>query len=277
MTKIVPLAGVIGHPISHSKSPILHGHWLKKYGITGHYIPMDVEPGKLREGFDALIMLGFKGVNVTVPHKEDAISIADQVSDRAQVIGAANTITFLEDGTIHADNTDGIGFLENLRQGQPNWRADAGPVALLGAGGAARAVISGLLDAGAPEIRLSNRSLDRAKALADVFGNKVIVVPWENAADVFDGAATAVNSTTLGMLDQAPFTIALDALPETAVATDLVYAPLDTAFLQAAQQRGCETVDGLGMLLHQAAPGFERWFGTKPQVTVELREMVLAG
>ncbi len=277
MTKIVPLAGVIGHPISHSKSPILHGYWLKKYGITGHYIPMDVEPGKLREGFDALIRLGFKGVNVTVPHKEDAISIADQVSDRARVIGAANTITFLEDGTIHADNTDGIGFLENLRQGQPNWRADAGPVALLGAGGAARAVISGLLDAGTPEIRLSNRSLDRAKALAEVFGNKVIVVPWENAADVFDGAATAVNSTTLGMLGQAPFTIALDALPETAVATDLVYAPLDTAFLQAAQQRGCETVDGLGMLLHQAAPGFERWFGTKPQVTAELREMVLAG
>ena len=277
MSKKVPLAAVIGHPIAHSKSPILHGYWLKEYGLSGHYVPIDVDPGALREAFDALIRLGFKGTNVTVPHKEEAIALADEVSARAEAIGAANTITFGADGSVHADNTDGIGFLENLRQNNPNWRADAGPAALLGAGGAARAVIAGLLDAGTPEIRLTNRSADRALALAEIFGSKVVVVPWANAPDIFDGAATAVNGTSLGMVGQPPIDISLDALPATAVATDLVYTPLDTVFLQKARSQGCATVDGLGMLLHQAAPGFERWFGYKPTVTDGLRDAVLAG
>lgn len=276
MSDTVPLAGVIGHPIAQSKSPILHGYWLKKYEITGHYVPIDVAPGQVKQAFDAMKRLGFRGTNVTAPHKEDALALADVVTDQAKAIGAANTITFQSDGAIHADNTDGIGFLENLRQMQPNWRADAGPVAVLGAGGAARAVIAGLLDAGAPEIRLSNRNLARAETLAELFGPKVVVVPWANASEIFDGAATAVNATTLGMVGKAPFEISLDSLNPGALATDLVYAPLDTVFLQKARARGCETVDGLGMLLHQAAPGFERWFGRATVVTDGLRKAVLA-
>lgn len=275
MSTKIPMAAVIGSPIAHSKSPILHGYWLKKYEITGYYVPIEVAPGRLREGFDALRTLGFRGANVTVPHKEDAIKIADQVSDRARAIGAANTITFLENGDIHADNTDGIGFLENLRQSRPGWQPEAGPAAVLGAGGAARAVIAALLDAGAPEIRLTNRSPARAEALAKLFGPKVTLIPWEEAAQIFEGAALAVNSSVLGMAGQPRFDIPLDALPETALATDLVYTPLDTQFLQAARARGCATVDGLGMLLHQGAPGFERWFGTAPEVTEELRQKVL--
>lgn len=277
MSKKVPLAAVIGHPVAHSKSPILHGYWLKKYGISGHYIPIDIEPGVLFEGFDALIQLGFKGANITVPHKENVMSRADEITARARKIGAANTITFGDDGTVHADNTDGMGFLENLRQSCPSWRADAGPAALLGAGGAARSVISELLDAGTPEIRLTNRNPERAQAIADIFGSKVITVPWSDAPDIFDGVATAVNGTSLGMVGQPPFDISLGALPTNAVATDLVYTPLDTAFLQNARTRGCRTVDGLGMLLHQAAPGFERWFGVKPAVTDGLRDAVLTG
>ena len=276
MTTGIPLAAVIGHPIQHSRSPALHGFWLQQIGIKGHYVPVDVAPGELAQAFDALRRLGFRGANVTAPHKEHALALADTVTDRARSIGAANTITFDADGTIHADNTDGIGFLENLRQSHPGWRADAGPAGVLGAGGAARAVIAGLLDEGAPEIRLTNRSPDRAQVLADLFGPRVTLVPWADAGAVFAGVATAVNATTLGMASHAPFDVSLDALPVQALATDLVYAPLDTVFLQKARARGCPTVDGLGMLLHQAAPGFARWFGQMPQVTDQLRAAVLA-
>ncbi|ADE83833.1 shikimate 5-dehydrogenase [Rhodobacter capsulatus SB 1003] len=275
MTRI-PLAGVIGHPIHHSRSPALHGHWLKTYGIRGHYIPMDVAEGDLEAVLRTLPKAGFVGCNITIPHKETALALADVVSDRAARIGAANTLVFDETGRIHADNTDGIGFLANLIEGAPGWQAKAGPAAVIGAGGAARAIVVALLEAGCPGIRISNRTRTRAEVLCAEFGPRVVVQDWEKVGMIFDGAATVVNTSSLGMAGKAAFDLTLDALSPTAVVTDCVYTPLRTDFLTAAAARGCVTVDGLGMLLHQAVPGFERWFGRRPEVTPELRAVVLA-
>ena len=271
----IPLAGVIGSPIAHSKSPRLHQHWLRRYGIKGHYIPMDIVSGDLENAIATLPKLGFVGINVTIPHKEHILSIADLVSDRAAVMGSANTLIFRADGKVHADNTDGYGFMENLRQGVPDWDPKSGPAAVIGAGGAARAVISSLIDAGCSEIRLTNRTKTRAEALRQEFGTKVEVVDWVKAGNMLDGAATVVNASSLGMTGASEMRIPLDALPRTAVVTDLVYAPLETPLLAYANSIGCRTVDGLGMLLHQAVPGFERWFGLRPEVDDDLREVVL--
>lgn len=275
MTRI-PLAGVIGHPINHSRSPALHGHWLKTCGIRGHYIPMDVAEGDLEPVLRTLPKAGFVGCNITIPHKETALALADVVSDRAARIGAANTLVFDETGRIHADNTDGIGFLANLIEGAPGWQADSGPAAVIGAGGAARAIVVALLDAGCPEIRIANRTRTRAEALRTAFGPRVVVEDWDKVGTIFDGAATVVNTSSLGMAGKATFDLPLDTLSASAVVTDCVYTPLRTDFLNAAAARGCVTVDGLGMLLHQAVPGFERWFGHRPEVTAELRAVVLA-
>ena len=271
----IPLAGVIGTPIAHSKSPRLHQHWLRRYGIQGHYIPMEILSADLEDAIDMLPRMGFVGVNVTLPHKEHILSIADLVSDRAAVIGSANTLIFRADGKVHADNTDGYGFLENLKQGAPDWDATVGPAAVIGAGGAARAVLSSLIDAGCPEIRLSNRTKTRAEALRQEFGTKVEVIDWVTAGNMLDGAATVVNASSLGMVGSAEMRVPLDALSSTAVVTDLVYTPLETPLLAYARSIGCRTVDGLGMLLHQAVPGFERWFGLRPEVDEELRKAVL--
>jgi len=272
----IPLAGVIGAPVAHSRSPALHGYWLRKYGIRGFYVPLEVAQTDLEEALRALPKMGFVGANVTIPHKETALRLADIVSDRAALIGAANTLIFRGDGKIHADNTDGYGFLENMRQGAPGWRADAGPCAVLGAGGAARAVIASLLEAGAEEIRLTNRTRNRAEALRAEFGTKVVVHEWVQAGNAIEDAATVVNTTSLGMVGKSEFRVPLDGLSPDAVVTDLVYTPLDTALLVRAREIGCRTVDGLGMLLHQAVPGFERWYGVKPEVDEALREAVLA-
>ena len=272
----IPLAGVIGSPIAHSKSPKLHGYWLNRYGIVGHYIPMEIAPDDLEDTLRALPKAGFVGLNVTIPHKERVLTIADQVTDRAALMGAANTLVFGKDGKIHADNTDGHGFLENLRQGAPGWTADAGPAAVIGAGGAARAVVSALIDAGAPEIRLSNRTKTRAEALRQEFGVKVTVYDWVQAGNMMEGAATVVNTSSLGMVGKPEMRIPLDALSADTVVTDLVYTPLETKLLAEAKSVGCMTVDGLGMLLHQAAPGFERWFGVRPEVDEALRQAVLS-
>lgn len=271
----IPLAGVIGHPVAHSRSPRLHGHWLTRYGIAGHYVPMDVAPDHLATVLRALPRAGFVGCNVTIPHKEAALSLADSVTDRAALIGAANTLVFHTDGRIYADNTDGYGFLANLRQAVPDWRPEAGPAAILGAGGAARAVIASLLDAGTPEVRIANRTQSRAEALRAEFGARVVAYDWGRAGNMFDGAVTTVNATSLGMTGKPDLRVSLDALAPSSVVTDLVYAPLMTPFLQEAAARGCRIVDGLGMLLHQAAPGFERWFGTRPEVDDALRAAVL--
>ncbi len=273
--KRIPLAGVIGSPIAHSKSPRIFKHWLTKLGIPGYYIPMEVSSVDLEDALRHLPQLGFSGVNVTIPHKEHALGLADQVSDRAAVIGSANTITFLADGKIYADNTDGYGFVENLKQNAPTWKAGAGPAAILGAGGAARAVIASFIESGAAEIRLANRTRSRADALRREFGIKVKVFDWVQVGNMLDGAKTVVNATSLGMVGKSEMRVPLDGLSKDAVVTDLVYAPLETPLLAHANSIGCETVDGLGMLLYQAAPGFERWFGMTPTVDDALRTAVL--
>lgn len=271
----IPLAGVIGSPIAHSRSPQVHQHWLKLYGIAGHYIPMDVEKADLRQTLEALPKMGFVGVNITIPHKETILEIADEVTDRANVIGAANTLVFCEDGKIHADNTDGYGFIENLRAGASNWHPKSGPAVILGAGGAARAVISSLIDAGVPEIHLSNRTRNRAEQLKTVFGNSVRVHDWLQAGDIMKNAALVVNTTSLGMSGKAEMQVPLDGLAPDAVVTDLVYTPLETKLIKAAKELGCTTVDGLGMLLHQAVPAFEKWFGVRPEVDNAVRQAAL--
>lgn len=271
----IPLAGVIGSPIAHSKSPALHTHWLKSLGIAGHYVPLDVAQDDLENVVRTLPKMGFVGANVTVPYKEQVMSMADLVTDRAALIGSANTLIFRKDGKIHADNTDGYGFIQNLRQKAPDWNPKAGPAAVLGAGGAARAVIAALLDAGVPEILLSNRTKPRAEQLRADFGQRLTVVDWVQAGNMLEEATTVVNTTSLGMVGKPALRVPLDGLQKGALVTDLVYAPLVTDFLNSANQAGCITVDGLGMLLHQAVPAFERWFGVRPEVTNETRTAVL--
>lgn len=272
----IPLAGVIGSPVAHSRSPALHGYWLKRYGIKGHYIPMDIAQADLAEALRILPKLGFVGLNVTIPHKETILGLADIVTDRAALIGAANTLIFRQDGRIHADNTDGAGFIANLRQNAPGWQPSSGPAVVFGAGGAARAVVAALIEAGVPEIRIANRTRPRAEAFRSDFGAKVVVQDWIQAAAMLEGAATVVNTTSLGMVGKPEFGIPLDALEPGTLATDLVYTPLRTQFLIEAEQAGATIVDGLGMLLHQAAPGFERWFGQRPEVDEATRQAVLS-
>lgn len=271
------LAGVMGWPVSHSQSPRLHGFWLEKYGIDGAYVPLATAPETAAEAIRALPKLGFRGANVTVPHKETALRTVDHLTDRARRIGAVNTLIVQDDGSVLGDNTDGYGFIENLTQGAPDWQPAQAPAVVLGAGGASRAVVVALLDAGVPQVRLLNRSRDRAEALAAAFGAAVVVSDWAHRAEVLAGAGLLVNTTTLGMTGQPPLDISLDALPASAVVTDIVYAPLMTPLLVAAQQRGLAVVDGLGMLLHQARPGFAAWFGRDPEVDADLRAHVLAG
>jgi len=271
----IPLAGVIGSPIAHSRSPQLHLHWLKTLGIPGYYVPMDVAESDLEEVLHTLPKTGFRGVNITIPHKERALELADMVTDRATIIGAANTLVFRKDGQIQADNTDGYGFVENLRQGAPDWAPASGPAAVLGAGGAARAVIAALLDVGAPEILLSNRTRVRAETLQAQFGRRVTVIDWVQAGNMIEDAVTVVNTTSLGMVGNPPLRVPLDGLRKGAVVTDLVYAPLQTRFLIEAEKAGCVVVDGLGMLLHQAVPAFERWFGARPEVDAATRAAAL--
>jgi shikimate dehydrogenase len=272
----IPLAGVIGHPVAHSRSPALHGYWLKRYGLKGHYIPIDIAPLDLPELIRTLPRLGFVGLNVTLPHKEAILQIADVVTDRAALIGAANTLIFRKDGKIHADNTDGSGFIANLRQKAPHWSPAAGPAVILGAGGAARAVVAALIEVGVPEIRIANRTRPRAEAIRSDFGAKVHVHEWVQAGNILEDAATVVNTTSLGMTGKPDFRVPLDRLNPQALVTDLVYTPLMTQFLTEAEAQGCTVVDGLGMLLHQAAPGFERWFGTRPDVDEATRTAVLS-
>lgn len=270
----IPLAGVIGCPVGHSRSPILHGTWLREYGITGYYVPLHVAAENLATTLRAMPRMGFVGANVTIPHKESVLGLADNVSETALRIGAANTLSFGQDGRLHADNTDGYGFIANLRQHAPQWDAARGPALVLGAGGAARAIIVALQDAGVPEIYLCNRTAARADALAAEFG--VTALAWEDRMWVLPRVACVVNTTSLGMSGQPALDIDLSALPEMALVTDIVYSPLETPLLAQARARGCCAVDGLGMLLHQAVPGCERWFGIRPDVTDNLRAAVLA-
>ncbi len=273
--KIIPLAGVIGYPISHSKSPRMHRHWLRRYGLLGDYVPLHVQEDNLETVLRTMPKMGFVGANVTIPHKTNVMAIADQISDRATLVGAANTLIFKEDGKIYADNTDGYGFMANVRQGAPGWNPKAGPAAIFGAGGAARAIIVALADAGVPEIYLSNRTRPKAEALRAEFGARVTVVDWVQAGNMLDDAKTVINTTSLGMVGSPEFRVPLDGLKPDMVVTDIVYTPLKTRLLQEAERAGCTVVDGLGMLLHQGVPGFERWFGIRPDVDEDLRQVML--
>ncbi len=275
MSDKIPLAAVIGHPIAHSKSPNVHGYWLRKYGLKGHYIPMDIEPDKLSDLLPRLADLGFVGANVTIPHKEKVMEIADLITDRATLIGAANTLIFRKDGRIHADNTDGYGFIENIRQSIPDWNPKSGPAVVFGAGGASRAVLASLLDVGVPKIMLSNRTRIRAEKLKEDFGNRIQVVEWVQAGNVLEDADLVVNTTSLGMTGKPEMRVPLDGLRPGTIVNDLVYTPLQTRLLATAEQQKCRVVDGLGMLLHQAVPGFERWFGKRPEVDENVRAAVL--
>lgn len=271
----IPLAGVIGSPVAHSRSPKLHHHWLQQHGLSGHYVPLDIAGEDLAAALRMLPKLGFVGVNVTIPHKQAALRLADETTDRARRIGAVNTLTFRRDGGVHADNTDGAGFIENLRQNAPEWQPDAGTALVLGAGGAARAVVVALLDAGVPDLVIANRTRARAEALQAQAGGPVRVVDWACAGDALVAARTVVNTTSLGMTGNPELRLPLDGLRTDALVTDLVYAPLQTGLLRAARDMGCTTVDGLGMLLHQAVPAFEHWFGIRPQVDGATRAAVL--
>jgi shikimate dehydrogenase len=271
------VAGVIGWPVAHSRSPRLHGHWLQRYGIDGAYVPLAVPPDRIETAIRALPALGFAGANVTVPHKEAALRLADEADSLARRIGAANTLVVKPDGTIAASNTDAFGFLENLRDRAAGFQAAAGPAVVLGAGGAARAVIVALADAGAPEIRIVNRTRARAEELGSLAPRLARAVAWDRRHAALADAALLVNTTTLGMQGQPPLDLDLRQLPPRALVNDIVYTPLETPLLRAAAARGNPVVDGLGMLLHQARPGFQAWFGREPAVTEELRRIVLDG
>lgn len=267
-------AFVVGHPIAHSRSPLIHGYWLETLGIPGSYERIDVHPDSIGRFLAGLPRSGFAGGNVTIPHKEAAHRAADRLDEAAELIGAANTL-WLEEGRLAAGNTDAYGFAANLDAEAPHWRK--GRTALvLGAGGAARAVLFALKEAGFGDIRLVNRTLSRARELADRFGAGISAHGWEAAGALAADADILVNTTSLGMGGEGAPPVEVALLPDGAIVTDIVYVPLETPLLAAARGRGLRAVDGLGMLLHQAAPGFERWFGTRPEVTPALRGRIVA-
>jgi len=274
-------AGVLGWPVGHSLSPRVHGFWLKQYAIAGEYVAVAVEPKDFAAKLRCLQVDGFAGCNVTVPHKEAALALVDEAHPHAQRIGAVNTVVVREDGALYGFNTDGFGFLENLRAEHDGFDAASGPAVVLGAGGAARAVVAALLGAGAPDVWVLNRTQARAEQLAaDLAGigtGTISVGDWQARAGALDGAALLANTTTLGMRGQHVLDLDLTALPSGALVTDIVYSPLQTDLLARATARGNPVVDGLGMLLHQARPGFEAWFGPLPDVSDALRAKVLEG
>jgi shikimate dehydrogenase len=279
ITGATRLAGIMGWPVAHSRSPALHGFWLERAGIDGAYVPLPVKPEDIDKALRALPLLGFRGCNLTIPHKEMALAVVDRVEPLGRRIGAVNTIVVMPDGSLEGRNTDAFGFRENLRQTAPGWDAGAAPAVVLGAGGSARAVVAALQDAGVRDIRLVNRTTARAEALArdlDSAATGITVHGWSDRERVLDGAGLLVNTTPLGMTGQPPLDIDLRALPSAAPVADLVYVPLETPLLAVARRRGNRGVDGLGMLLHQGRPGFEAWFGVPVEVTPELRAALIA-
>jgi shikimate dehydrogenase len=279
ITGTTRLAGIMGWPVAHSRSPLLHGFWLEQTGVDGAYVPLPVRPECVAEALRALPVLGFRGCNLTIPHKQLALSVADRIEPLARRIGAVNTIIVAPDGKLEARNTDVFGFRENLRDRLPNWDPASGPAVVLGAGGSARAVVAALADAGVAEIRVVNRTASRTEALARDLASmttQISLYPWSEASAVQRGAGLLVNTTSLGMTGEPPLLLDISDLPLSAPVVDIVYAPLETDLLATARKRGHSVVDGLGMLLHQGRPGFEAWFGVPVQVTAELRAAVEA-
>jgi shikimate dehydrogenase len=270
------LAGVMGWPVMHSRSPKLHNYWLAQHGLSGAYLPLAIKTEGLAAALGALGPLGFSGCNLTIPHKEAAMTLVDSVEDAARAIGAINCVTVAADGRLVGANYDAFGFIQSILAGAPGWRPDAGPAVVLGAGGGARATVFSLIERKVPAIRLVNRTAARAEQLARDLKGPITLVPWADRHAALDAAAMLVNTTSQGMVGQPPLDIRLDALPRTAIVADIVYAPLKTPLLAAASARGNPTVDGLGMLLHQARPAFRAWFGVMPEVTPALRAQIEA-
>ncbi len=270
------LAGVMGWPVMHSRSPKLHNYWFQRYDLAGTYVPLAIQPEGLEKALRALPALGFAGCNLTIPHKEQALRIVDHADARARRIGAISCVTVNPDGSLTGANNDWYGFVENLREAFPGWRADAGPAVVMGAGGASRAVVDALIHEGAKEIRLINRTRARAESLADALGGPVTVLGWDERHKALEGAALLVNTTSQGMVGNPPLDLSLDALPRTAEVCDIIYIPGETTMLKAARERGNRTVNGLGMLLHQGRPAWRSWFDREVEVTRELRSMIEA-
>jgi len=269
-------AAITGHPVAHSRSPLVHGYWLKKHGLSGEYGRLDVAPEHAEDFYRNFSASGLNGANVTVPHKEVAAASCDWLDDAAKTMGAANTLWLDETGRLCGANTDGLGFLGNLDQLAPGWDVSRESAVVLGAGGAARAIVWALLSRNFTSVHIVNRTFEKASALVEEFGPGTVAHQWDRLGTLLGKAELLVNTTALGMAGKAPLEIDLDPLPKTALVTDIVYAPLETDLLKQAAERGHQTVDGLGMLLHQAVPGFERWFGVRPEVDDELRRLVLA-
>jgi shikimate dehydrogenase len=268
------LAGIMGWPVAHSRSPLIHGYWIKQLGLSGAYVYLPVRPERLAEALRGLSALGFAGCNVTIPHKEAAMRLLDRVDPLAKRIGAINTVVVEPDGSLSGSNTDAFGFVESLKETQPDWRADAGPAIVVGAGGGARAVVASLAERGAKDLRVVNRTEERAQKLAMDFGAPVRAIPWDQRRDALEGASLLVNATSQGMAGQPPLDLSLDRLPQTALVADIVYIPRETPLLAAARQRGNPVAGGLGMLIHQARAAFGAWFGVMPQATAELRALL---
>ncbi len=270
------LAGVMGWPVMHSRSPHLHNYWFKLHNLAGTYVPLAIEPGKLGPALRALAPLGFAGCNLTIPHKEAALGIVDEIHPTAKKMGAISCVTVRKDGSLTGSNNDGYGFIHALLEAQPQFRADAGPVLVVGSGGGARAVVMALAERGAKEIRLVNRTIARAETLARDLGGPIKALQWDSRHDAVEGVNLVVNTTSQGMVGQGTLDLKLDKLSKSAVVSDIVYIPKETPLLEAARKRGNPTVNGLGMLLHQARPAWEAWFGISPQVTPELRALIEA-
>ncbi len=270
------LAGVMGWPVMHSRSPHLHNYWFKQHNLAGTYVPLAIEPGRLEPALRALAPLGFAGCNLTIPHKEAALTVVDEIAPTARKMGAISCVTVRKDGSLVGSNNDGYGYIHALLEAQPKFKADAGPVIVVGAGGGARAVVMSLAERGAKEIRLVNRTLARAEALARDLGGPIKALAWDSRHDALEGANLVVNTTSQGMVGQGTLDLRLDKLPRSAVVSDIVYIPKETPLLAAARQRGNPNINGLGMLLHQARPAWEAWFGISPQVTPEMRALIEA-
>jgi shikimate dehydrogenase len=270
------LAGVMGWPVAHSRSPVIHNHWITRYSLTGAYVLLPVRPEHLATALRGLPVLGFAGCNLTIPHKVDALNLVDRLDPLAMRIGAVNTIVVESDGSLTGRNTDAFGYIQSLRDAQPHWRADAGPIVVIGAGGAARAVIVSLIDQGATEIRLTNRNNARARDMAQEFGIPVKDMAWDDRHEILSGANLLVNTTSQGMQGETALDLRLDCLPLRALVSDIIYIPIETPLLAAARERGNATVNGLGMLINQARPAFEAWFGVSPSITANLLSEVRA-
>ena len=270
------LAAVMGWPVMHSRSPMMHNHWLAEHGLSGAYVPLAIAPGALGPALRALHPLKFAGCNLTIPHKQDALAIVDEIDETARRIGAISCVTVRADGSLHGANNDCYGFIENVLEAEPTFSFDAGPVVVMGAGGGARAMVWALAQRGAKEIRLVNRTLSRAQRIADDFGAPVRAIEWAQRHDALEGACLLVNTTSQGMVGMEPLDLALERLPASALVADIIYTPLETPLLRSARLRGNRTLNGLGMLLHQGRPAWKSWFGIEPAVTPQLRAMIEA-